>query len=299
MPFLVGFWFLVSGFWLLVSDLQAMGEIGLLEDGLNRTPLAALAGGALGLMLLAAVAGMALRAHQDRRAKAPRSDDQEGYIVTAVLGLLALLLAFTFALTVDRFEARRRLVFEESNAIKTTYLRAQLLDEPHRTRISRLLIGYTNNRIAMARASPGRARIALAEANDRFITELWVATSAAFDSIKHLDFSNSFLESMNRLIDLNAARRAERLAHVPALVFAVLLTYLVVTAGVLGYVLVGWRGRGAACFMLLLLLLSLVLVIDLDRPVGGVQREDQAPMERLRAALAKQPPGSFDRLRER
>jgi hypothetical protein len=276
-----------------------MGEIGLLESGLNRTPLAALAGGALGLMALAAVAGMALRAHEDRRGQAPRSDEQEGYVVTAVLGLLALLLAFTFALAVDRFEARRRLVFEESNAIGTTYLRAQLLDEPHRTRISRLLIGYADNRIALARASPGRTRMALAEANGRFITELWAATAAAFDSIKHLEFSNSLLESMNRLIDLDAARRAERLAHLPAIVFAVLLIYLVVTAGVLGYVLVGWRGRVSACFMLLLLLLSLVLVVDLDRPVGGVQREDQAPMELLRGALARQPPGSFDRLRQR
>jgi hypothetical protein len=141
--------------------------------------------------------------------------------------------------------------------------------------------------------------MALAEANGRFITELWAATAAAFDSIKHLEFSNSLLESMNRLIDLDAARRAERLAHVPAIVFAVLLIYLVVTAGVLGYVLVGWRGRVSACFMLLLLLLSLVLVVDLDRPVGGVQREDQAPMELLRGALARQPPGSFDRLRQR
>jgi hypothetical protein len=40
--------------------------------------------------------------------------------VSGALGLLALLLGFTFALAVDRFDARRGLVLEEANAIGTT-----------------------------------------------------------------------------------------------------------------------------------------------------------------------------------
>jgi hypothetical protein len=59
--------------------------------------------------------------------------------VSAVLGLLALLLGFTFAMAVDRFEQRRTLVLDEVNAISTAYLRTQLLQAPHRERIGKLL----------------------------------------------------------------------------------------------------------------------------------------------------------------
>ncbi len=40
-----------------------------------------------------------------------------GGLQTALLGLLALLLGFTFAMSVTRFEARKNLVLEEANAI--------------------------------------------------------------------------------------------------------------------------------------------------------------------------------------
>ena len=81
-----------------------------------------------------------------RRLPIERSDEEkvgEQLIVSAMIGLLALLLGFTFALAIDRFDTRRVLVLEESNAIGTTWLRAQMLDEPGRTRLSRLLEGYT------------------------------------------------------------------------------------------------------------------------------------------------------------
>jgi hypothetical protein len=42
----------------------------------------------------------------------------------AVLGLLALMIGFTFAMALSRFEARRDAVLNEANAIGTTALRA-------------------------------------------------------------------------------------------------------------------------------------------------------------------------------
>lgn len=52
-------------------------------------------------------------------------------IQTAVLGLLALLLGFTFAMALGRYGLRRNLVLQEANAIGTTYLRASFLPETH------------------------------------------------------------------------------------------------------------------------------------------------------------------------
>lgn len=45
----------------------------------------------------------------------------------ATLGLLALMIGFTFAMALERFDARRAAVVNEANAIGTTALRARLL----------------------------------------------------------------------------------------------------------------------------------------------------------------------------
>ncbi|WP_052025697.1 hypothetical protein [Novosphingobium sp. AP12] len=80
-------------------------------------------------------------------------DTHEGYIVSGALGLLALLLGFTFV--VDRHDGRRALVLEDANAIGTTNLRAQLLDEPYCSQISATLHEYTGNRLELAETPPG------------------------------------------------------------------------------------------------------------------------------------------------
>jgi hypothetical protein len=255
--------------------------------------------------LFAAMCAAALIASLLQRRARGRSVDgqdkesgQEGYIVSAVLGLLALLMGFTFSLAVDRFETRRHLVLEEANAIGTAYLRAQLLAEPDRTRMSGLLLHYTDNRIALAKAAPASAtQQQLLKTNDALLTDIWAATSAAFDRIRGLPFSNTYLNSVNALIDLDASRKTARGAHVPGEVFAVLFIYLVTTAGVLGYVLRGARGRIAAGFLLALLTLSLMLIIDINRPTLGGIIESQQPMEDLQKSLTAQPPAVFDKWR--
>ena len=259
----------------------------------------------LGLLLLsgalaAAFAGHALRLRSDRRRKAAGSglatDNQEGYIVSGVFGLLALMLGFTLVMAVDRFDTRRILVLQEANAIGTTYLRAQLLEEPHRARISKLLVDYTDNRIVLARTKRGENAALLAD-NDRMLTDLWAATAAAFETISNLDFSTAFVDSVNEVINLDAARKASRLAHVPTTVLVVLSVYIVVTGGVMGYVLTGFRGQIAGSFLITLLIVCLAMIVDLERPTVGGIVESQAPMELLRKSLENQPSQVFDRWR--
>jgi hypothetical protein len=251
-------------------------------------------------MVAAAIGGHVFRVNQNRRdekkAVTHLSEGQEGYIVSAVLALLALLLGFTFSLATDRFDARRILVLQHANAIGTAYLRSQLLGEPHRSRLSHLLIEYTDNLVILAKAPPKQVAPLLAN-DDRLMTDIWAATAAGFDSIKNIDFSSTFVDSINNLIDMDGARRAARQAHVPTTVFAVLLIYIVVAAGVLGYLLSTPRGRFAAIFLMGLLTLSLLLIIDIDRPTRGTIRESQASMEQLLKSLKSQPISVYDRWR--
>jgi hypothetical protein len=257
----------------------------------------------IGLALLIAMfVASALGEWLNRRVakkKVKRDDDdgggKEGYIVSATLGLLALLMGFTFSLAVDRYEARRMLVLDEANAIGTTYLRTQMLEPVDRVRISKMLVDYTDNRIALAKAPRDQIEPLMVK-NDQMLTDLWTATLAAWPSIKGLDFSSSYLETMNNMIDLDAARKAARLARVPSTVFFVLFLYVITSAGVLGFAGANKEGRGATLFLFLLLAISLLLTLDIDRPASGRITESQAPMERLRASLATTPPEVYDRM---
>jgi len=262
-------------------------------DWLNNTPIWFLGAMLLVALLAAAFIGRALRPPAHPKG-GDSKDDGEGYSVSAILGLLALLTGFTFSLAIERFETRRQLVLEHANAIGTAYLRVQLLPEPHRARLSGLINDYTANAVALANAPPGNTGPLLAQ-DDRILTQLWAATKAAYRSIQALPFAGTFVSAVNSLIDMDGARRAARSARVPVEVFAVLLIYLIGTAGVLGYVLRSRRGLFAASFLLVLLTLSQLLILDIDRPTTGSLRESQKPMEDLRDSLKTQPPSVFDR----
>jgi hypothetical protein len=55
----------------------------------------------------------------------------ESTLEGVVLGLLALMIGFSFAIALSRFEARRDAVLNEANAIGTTARRARLLPAPY------------------------------------------------------------------------------------------------------------------------------------------------------------------------
>ena len=93
------------------------------------------------VIIVVTVLSIWLGVYLARRRKRPaKSDEEEGPIctvVSATLGLLAFILAFTFGITASRFDTRRQLLLEEVTAIETTALRAELIPEPHRGKCGR------------------------------------------------------------------------------------------------------------------------------------------------------------------
>ena len=73
---------------------------------------------------------------------ARRKRENISTIEGAVLGLLALLIAFTFSMALSLFEARRDALLNEANAVGTTALRARLLPAPYNTECLKLLREY-------------------------------------------------------------------------------------------------------------------------------------------------------------
>ena len=251
-------------------------------------------------LLVAAAVGLALHVVRFRYWPATpeelgRQQTEQGYLVSGTLLLLGLLMAFTLSVSLDRFEHRRLLVVSEANAIGTAYLRSQILDEPHRERLSRLLVAYTDNRIRLG--GGGGDRAFLLARNDRLLTHIWAAVTAATPSATEKGITTPFLNTFNEVIDLDTERKVARQAKVPEAVLVTLYIFLIATAGVLGNVLGGTFQRLTGVFLLMLLTLTTGVIVDLNRPISGWIRESQQPLVMLQASLLREPRTAFDRFR--
>ena len=269
---------------------------GWLTNLLSSLPLTGLILFVLITMLLAAFVGHGVHRWVRRREKAGETEDhnQESYLVGSMLGFLALLMAFSFSMALDRYEERRHLVIQEANAIGTAYLRTQLLDEPHRGRLSGLLVAYTDNRIALGTGNHAGLDRQLA-INDRLLTEIWAAVTAARDSANAHGITTAVLITFNEVIDLDTERKVARQVRVPAPVLLLLYWFLIMTAAVLGYVLDERRAQLGAFVLFVLLSMYVSIIADLNRPASGNIKESQEPMLMLRQSLKSQPPEAFDK----
>ena len=261
------------------------------ENFLTQAPVPLLGLIVFGLLIGAMQIGRALR-HRILQWEGKEAGNDESYIVSGALSLLALLLGFTFGLAIDRYDHRRALKLEEANAIGTTYLRAQLLEEPDRGRVSTLLRHYAENRLALAEATDEATRNRLLVQSDDHQIRLWQATATAVRPIQNNTISRPLIEAMNTTIDAGAARVAARRSHVPPRVLIVLLIYMTISAFILGFVMSRSK-RSAPAILLALFASAYLLILDIDRPTGGGIREAQTPMEDVIAMIRTHPPGRF------
>ena len=270
----------------------------LAEYTLQTVPQPLLALGIFLLLIGAYALGRAARVYRgiDTAKKETARDEIrqmfEGFIVSAVLGLLALLLGFTFSMAVDRYDQRFELEVDQANAISSTYLMAQTFEEPYQSRISGILSAYADNSLKLAQSDHlDRTKELLAE-SEAMQTCLWATSVAVVRNVRD-DVSASFLDNARQVIDVSASRVAARLWHIPIRVHVVLLIYAIVTSFVLGFVFAGAREHLAAAALFALVTMSMVLIIDLDRPVGGRIAESEQPMQDLIKSLRANPPAKY------
>ncbi|MBP8231605.1 hypothetical protein [Rhizorhabdus sp.] len=245
---------------------------------------------AIGLALLCVLAlameigrrwqGLLSRKGNGKRQGSPVPD----HLLTAMLGLLALLLGFTFSLALNRYEDRRALVVAEANALGTAYLRSQLLEEPARERLQPLLSAYVDLRAAWSQRSDAGAEDPRQASLQK---RIWAEVGRAVRSDPSQQLTRGLMDAVNESFDLAATRTAARGAHIPEAVLEILCLSAVLAALMLGYT-IGASGKHhiyAALLLLLLLALALTMIFDLERSVSGTIQVSQEPMKLLRASM--------------
>jgi hypothetical protein len=241
---------------------------------------------ALGLAMFAAMCVAAWLAARLRTALGGSAGDNpvEGYLLSATLALLGLLIAFTFSLAVSRFDARRAMVVAEANAIGTAWLRAGFAKG-----------GGTDPALQQAIAAYADVRLRLSRGEEDAAVERATGPAQAAvrarlaEAVRGTDppIAAIIITAIGEMFDAASARHAERSARLPGEVVFVLLVYAIVAAGIVGYVIGQSRRRDAIVGAILyaLLAMAITLILDLDRPMSGAITVDQAPMLAVRAAM--------------
>src|ERR1043165_2846900 len=204
-----------------------------------------------------------------------------GTLESATVGLLALLIAFTFAMALSRFEARRDAVVQEANAIGTTALRARFLPQPHRAEVLKLLRDYVKVRIEAFQGGHSFAELKSTVDRSNALQEaLWQQAEALAQETKTLIPTGLFVQSLNQMIDAQGVRLAALRNQIPGIVLLALYVLAAVSGGFVGYAsaIDPRLNRLPVLIMGLLISLVLYLIMDIDRPNSGFITNSQQAM---------------------
>lgn len=242
-------------------------------------------------MLLAMEIGF--RSGRRKQARTAESITQANAVLASMLGLLALLLAFTFSAALQRYDDRSQTVVAEANAIGTTYLRARLLPGGMQDEVQALLRQYLDVRIQEGRVDATKPVLHESLLNQAKLMEaqLWSHAVRAAELDGRPVTSGLFIQSLNELIDTSSTRNAALNRHVPEIVLFLMFATIVLTTATLGYAsgIAGHRVTLAAFVLVMLIALVVYLIIDLDRPRRGAIQVSHESMLSLQQSIGAMP----------
>lgn len=213
-----------------------------------------------------------------------------GSLETSVLGVLGLLLGFTLAMAVSRFDTRRVLVLDEANAIGTSYWRSQTIPPPEGPAVTALLRQYVDAKLHYFDAGiDPRDLQGARERTAQLQQELWAQAAASAQRDPRSIPAGLLLQSLNLTFDLESSRWTAFNAHVPDGVL-----WVDMFVGVLAALLVGYnfgvtgRHHFISTFVLALCIATVMtVIIDLDQPRRGLIRVGEQPLTDVMEQIQK------------
>jgi hypothetical protein len=203
--------------------------------------------------------------------KAISSEDLQT-LTASILGLLALLLAFTLSHALSRYEDRRSLVVEEATAIDSTAHLASMLPTKAQAPILSLLRDYIAVRIGLGIPyDPAKLERDAAKSSD-LLAQLW--QQAVVVSEPQSLASHRFINSLDEVTKIKERRLAALSYHIPNAVVLMLLGVAMIAVGFTGYHtgLTETQPRLGTLIMAVTVAVVIVGVIDLDQPARGLIR---------------------------
>jgi cellobiose-specific phosphotransferase system component IIC len=197
-------------------------------------------------------------------------------VISAMLGLLAFLLAFTFGMSGSRFDARRQVIVDEANAISTAVLRADLYPDEHRNALRNDFRLYLESRIdyyELRRDFP--SVLESLKRSDEYGMKLWNYAAQHSRDPGLQVASMQMIVALNQMIDIRTTRKIGELSQVPLSILVMLFALCIAASFFIGYNFgekkPDWLVVASFC---LLTSIVIYITLDLDRPRRGLIQLD-------------------------
>ena len=212
-----------------------------------------------------------------------------GLTIASILGVLSILMGFTFSITLSKFENRRELIVQEANDIGTAILRCDLFPDSIRDPLMADFKQYIESRIAYYDAGENEEKIQEELKKAAVISgRIWKRVAVASQDSRFIVRSNQMIPILNDMIDIVTTREAARISMVPRLILWTLLLLVLASAGLMGSDNASRiKNRILLAGYAIVMTLTLNLILELDRPRQGMINNDQVEqkIEALREML--------------
>lgn len=199
-----------------------------------------------------------------------------GPVEGALLGLLALLLSFTFSLSASKSDNRRAIIVEEANDISTAISRCDLYPDSIRKELHLLFNDYVDARIAYYDAGVDTAKLnSSLQKSNIYSGKIWKRIMVLSQDKENVLRSQQMIPALNTMMDIVTTRDVDRNAHVPESILWMLFMLTLVGSFVMGYgsnnKRYNWIIVGGFALMTVM---TIYLILDLDRPRRGIINMD-------------------------
>lgn len=195
----------------------------------------------------------------------------------AVFALFGLLLAFTFSGAMNKFDYRRTLIIDESNALSTLYARLDLLNTDDGIHIKRELLNYIDARVKIYKSIPNLA-LARSYLTDSLIIEkdIWKHSVKACSNMNNTAACMLILPAANSAFDLANTKVESMEIHPPHYIFILLIIIAMISTLFLGYNIPRNKKYSKMHIIFYTLIITIIIysIIDLEYPRLGFIKID-------------------------
>jgi hypothetical protein len=223
-----------------------------------------------------------------RRRSPDEKETSASTIANSILGLLAFILAFTFGIVTNRYDARKVLVREEANAIGTAYLRSDFLQDGDREKAADLFREYVDIRLKAGQLGQIKTFHETLARSDLIHKELWSMAVADGRKIMNSAVFALYIEALNTMIDFHSSRVAVVYARIPTGIWVVLYVLVILGMFGLGYQTAIADSRRSRIMPVLALAFSIVITLinSLDSLQSNFITISQQPLMALQKSMA-------------
>jgi hypothetical protein len=241
----------------------------------------------VGVILMAVEIGFRVGVHKAGRSEEERQAPIDA-MVGSTLGLLAFMLAFTFGMATSQYDARKQLVLDDANAIRTADLRSQLLAEPQRSEMRTLLREYVDVRVRAA-LEPAELPRAL-ERSEELQSQLWERAAALGKDATAMPTVAPLTQALVQMIEVHWKRVTIAVFNrIPGTIWIGLYCMTGLALAITGYRagIAGRRSLIATLTVVVAFSSVILLIADLDRPQEGFLKVSQQAMLDLQSRLRR------------